>query len=143
MFKVYIPIALLLITLQYHALLIWSNDNNNQRPFVTFNFALMQAAQWKAEYLSTHKFAHCTEDGECPNKTITRFGCKHNYSINGNSVESLIKGVDDAGKAYRYLLGSEKHKIHLLATIDFFKEQTDLGVGYSQNIFVFLSAKCL
>lgn len=144
MFKIYVPMMLLLVSAQYYALLIWSNDSNNERPYVTINESLMHAAQWKAEYLANgHSFAHCTEDDECPNQTITRFGCKHEYSVNGNSVESLIKGLDDPSKAYEILLTSKDHRRHLLATIDFFKEQTDIGVGHSQNVFVFISAKCI
>lgn len=146
MFKTYLPIALMLITLAQFALFTWINDPMNQRKNMIVNEALMNAAQWKAEYLGQDgvTFAHCTEWGECPNSTIAKFGCKTNYDPHKNSVESLIKGIDNPVLAYTILTEqSPSHRKHLLAEIPFFQEQIHIGVGYSNFVFVFLSAKCL
>lgn len=142
--KIYFPIILYIVTALTLAINLWTTDANQQRPQMIEHQALMNAAQWKAEYIeSTGHFAHCTEDGECPNKTIKRFGCNTTYSPNGNSVESLVWGTANAQIAYQSLIDSPSHKIHMLALIPFFQEQIHFGVGHSNLTFVFITAKCL
>ena len=141
--KVFLPIIMSAILVVEIAIAIWVLDPNNERPIMIKHTALMNAAQWKAEYIDTTlDISHCTKDGECPNATIERFGCITGYDPKKNYVESLVWGLSDASLAYNALLRSISHKTHLHALNDFFKKQTHYGVGYYNLTFVFLTATC-
>lgn len=141
--KIYLPIIISAMLVVEIAIAFWVLDPNNQRPFMEQHPALMAAAQWKAEYIdSTLDISHCTKFGECPNATVERFGCYTGYDPKKNYVESLVWGISDAGLAYKALIRSPSHRIHLLGLNDFFKKQTHYGVGYHNLTFVFLSAVC-
>ena len=144
MYKIILPLVFVVIfSLGEQAELLWVNDPANQRELMNKHAALMNAAQWKADYIAaTGDFAHCTRDGECSNKTIKRFGCITGYDENKNFVESLVWGTNAPDIAYENLLRSSEHVQHLHATNEFFRSQTDYGVGHADLIFVFISAKC-
>lgn len=105
--------------------------------------SLMQAAQWKAEYISqTGHISHCTLENECPNDTIKRYGCQNDYPEGRNQVESLVYGTNDVQIAYESLINSPSHVRHLLGLTDFFSGQQYYGVGHADLIFVFITANC-
>lgn len=122
------------------AIFLWKTDANNQRPQMIESPALMEAALWKATYIeNTNHISHCTEDGECPNAMIRRFGCNHPYSDDGNTIESLVWGTDTMKVAYDALISSPLHVNHIRGEIPFFKEQVYYGVSNVGVTTVFLS----
>lgn len=140
--KIFLPIIIYVFaSLAQEASCLWVMDPNNQRPYMIQNESLMQAAQWRAEYIeSTGHWSHCTIEGDCPNRIIRRFGCIHPYNENGNAVESIVKGTKDARVAYNALLNSPLHKAHLHGLNDMTKQQVYYGVGQHGFTFVFLSS---
>lgn len=141
--KIFFPIALFLFaTLTMEASFYWSNDINNQRTVMIQSSKLTKAAQWRAEYVDKHKYiSHCTKDGDCPNRIIKRFGCNHPYSENGNAVESLVRGTENAKIAYNALLSSPSHRAHLLGLNDMTRKQIYYGVGQSGLTYIFISSE--
>jgi len=142
MWKVFLPVIIYVFTSSVQeASFLWVIDINNNRAIMLRNESLMNAAQWRAEYIENNDyFNHCTKEGDCPNRIITRFGCRHNYTENGNAVESLVRGTPNAREAYNSLLNSPSHRTHILGEIPMFKEQIYYGVGFYGTTFVFMSS---
>ena len=143
--KIILPIIIYVFTsVSQEAACLWLMDINNQRSQMIEHPSLMQAAQWHSEYIEANDyFAHCTKEGDCPNRIIKNFGCNHPYNENGNAVESLVRGTSDARAAYNALVNSPSHKQHLHGLNDMTKKQIYYGVGFSGTTFVFISSeKC-
>ena len=141
--KILLPIILYIFTsFTEEAIFYWVINPENLRPDMIENRSLMNAAQWRAEYVnSTNFFNHCTIEGDCPNRIIKRFGCNHPYSENGNTVESLVKGTANANIAFNALINSELHRQHILGLNPTTVKQIYYGVGYSGLTYVFISSE--
>ena len=143
--KIFLPIIIYVFTsVSQEAACLWLMDINNPRSQMIEHPSLRQAAQWHSEYIEANDyFAHCTKEGDCPNRIIKNFGCNHPYNENGNAVESLVRGTSDARAAYNALVNSPSHKQHLHGLNDMTKKQIYYGVGFSGTTFVFISSeKC-
>lgn len=80
-------------------------------------------------------FAHCDMNDVCANEVARSVGVPlpPEYSIDGNSIESLIAGVRDVEKAFDFLSRSPKHADHLFGRNDFTREQTFIGVAFRES----------
>lgn len=102
---------------------------NQEHPSLIWDSCLVIAAHARAQQVAI-TFDHCFV-GSCANRII-RIYCSlpAEYPENGNSVESLVGGVEDHSVALRALLRSEKHANHLLGRTPFFKEQNRVGIAF-------------
>lgn len=129
-----------------------THDPNQQRPTMRCNPELVLAAQYRAQSMATLGYvAHCDPQGRCPNAYAEMFGCQlpANYVSNGNNIESLIVGPNDAVVAYWLITHSFLHAQHLYGVGDFFREQTDYGIAVLhlqgspfEYYYVFLIGRC-
>lgn len=129
------------------------NDARQERPVLRCNEALVSAARSRALSMATLGYvAHCDPDGLCPNQVAEAAGCTlpNSYSKNGNNIESLIVGPNDAVSAYQVLALSPSHAQHLFGIGDFFKNQPDYGIAalYAPGskfgyYYVFLIGRCV
>lgn len=144
--KIYLPLVIMMLTVQMLGVEIWSNDIDQQRPVMHVDNRLMAAADYKARLIAeSGKVAHCI-DNYCPNEMIEDFGCKTGYSENSNFVESIAVGDRKITDAYLRLKNSPAHRPHILG-LGFFNSQDEIGVGYyefnNNYYYVFISANCL
>lgn len=129
------------------------NDTRQERPVMRCNEALVSAARTRALSMATLGYvAHCDPSGLCPNQVAKAAGCTlpSNYSKNGNNIESLIVGPNDAAIAYQTLALSPSHAQHLFGIGSFFKNQPDYGIAalYAPGskfgyYYVFLIGRCV
>lgn len=130
-----------------------ANHSTQGRPVLVRNTILMRAAQAKAEdLLARNYFAHTDPSGVGPNRLAESYGYQlpayYSKSQNANNIESLYSesgyGPSSADRAFESWLASSGHRSHLLASDDFYRQQTHVGVGVAsaggENVFVFLSA---
>ncbi len=144
--KLFLPMIIMLLTIQEQGFTVWSQDIEQQRPVMHMDQRLVDAANFKAELLAeTGVLSHCI-DGYCPNEMIRDFGCKTIYGDDGNQVESFAIGFRNVTEAYEGLKRSPAHRLHMLG-LDMFESQDEIGVGYyefnNNYYYVFISANCL
>ena len=128
-------------------------DYRQQRPVLRCHPKLVVAAQKRAQNLADlGYFAHCDPSGKCANAYAEEAGCHlpKEYMGNGNNIESLIAGPNNAAAAYWLLSASPKHAAHLFGVGDFFRAQTDYGIGTVrapgsrfEYYYVFLLGQCI
>lgn len=100
-----------------------------QHPSLILDSCLTAAAQLRASQVAI-EFDHCFM-GYCANKIVrTLCPLPQEYPDEGNSIESLVGGVENSSVALRALLRSEKHANHLLGRTPFFKEQNRVGISF-------------
>ncbi len=110
-----------------------SADARQQRKVLRCNLALVQAAQVRAESLAKlGYFAHCDPSGVCPNAVAIASGCRLPswYPVNKNSIESLSAGLRHTKDAFDSLARSVDHARHIFGEVDFFRDQTEVGIAY-------------
>lgn len=110
-----------------------SADARQQRKTLRCNPALVQAAQVRAESLAKlGYFAHCDPNGVCPNAVAIASGCRLPtwYPVNKNSIESITAGAQHVKDAFDSLARSTDHARHIFGEVDFFRDQTDIGIAY-------------
>lgn len=78
---------------------------------------------------------HVDPDGHGPNFTVRAWGYRLPSSYPGddaaNNIESTLHGGNgDVERAWNSWMGSEHHRVHILALDDFFKGQINVGIGY-------------
>lgn len=80
-------------------------------------------------------FNHVTPDGIGPNRLVEGAGFKLPQSYDSgrraNNVEVIAAGQDTAQAAWEAWMKSRRHRTQVLGTTDFFREQTDYGVGFA------------
>jgi len=143
---IFLPMVLMMFTIQEQGFHIWQNDINQNRPVMHLDERLVNAANYKAKLIAeTGIIAHCV-NGYCSNQLVHDFGCKTEYAGNSNQVESISVGVSTMAEAYESLRRSPSHQPHILG-LDMFSAQDEIGVGYyefqNNYYYVFLSANCL
>jgi len=114
------------------------DDPRQQRVEFRCNPALVRAAQKRAAGLATvDPWSHIDHDGVTPNQYARAAGCQlpESYPLNGNGIESLTAGTGDVGIAYESLTNgvSPAHQRHMLAETTYFREQTQVGIGYAEG----------
>lgn len=118
----------------YHLL---RDDPRQQRTEMICNQALVKAAQARAEGLANgDPWSHCDGNGKCANQYVIEAGCvlPSHYGLK-NNVESLAAGTQDAAFALWSLTNdlAAAHRRHVLAETEFFREQTQIGIGFAQG----------
>lgn len=111
-------------------------DSRQQRTRLVCNPALVKAAQARALGLSTvDPWGHKDRNGAWANDYARSAGCKLPASYGAeNEIESITAGAESAARAYQALVDdSADHRRHLMAEIPFFREQTQIGIGYAEG----------
>ncbi len=112
-----------------------SRDGGQHRPSLRVDPILTQVARARAADLARRDyFAHVNPDGHGPNWLVSHAG----YPLpawwgdneEANYVESIAAGHASASATYSDWMDSSPHRTHLLATDDFYADQTSVGVGY-------------
>ncbi len=96
-------------------------------------------------------FGHIDLLGRGPNWLAKRAGYTlpswYDLSRSGNNIESIVLTGGKTAAALRLWKSSLPHRIHILGTIPFYRDQESIGVGTftttgtpSQTYYVFLSA---
>lgn len=127
---------------------------------MTRHLFLDQAAQQKAnDMVEKNYFSHTSPTGISANQNVRMTGYRlpEHYPLDGNNVESLYIGGDDAKETALEVaqevadawLNSEHHRAHVYGQNDFFRKQMCIGVGYApiqkeenRGYFVYISAPC-
>jgi uncharacterized protein YkwD len=126
---------------------------DQQRPHLVCNTRLTAIARARAEDMARRAyFAHTNPDGYGPNYLAQQSGYQlptfYDQSATGNNIESIGAGSNSAAAMWQAWLDSDHHATHVLGTADFFREQSDYGIGFAslpgspyQFYWVMLSAK--
>lgn len=107
-------------------------DARQERPELKCNPALVRAAQARGDEMArSNRFAHCDQNGVCPNSYARAAGCmlpfpKYGY---GNNIESIAAGSFSADAIFEALARSPGHATHLFGKNDFYAGQGDIGVA--------------
>jgi uncharacterized protein YkwD len=129
------------------------NHADQQRPTLTCNPILAAVARAHAEEMGRRAyFNHTNPDGYGPNYFVRQAGyvlpSGYSQENNGNNIESIGAGPNNADGMWDAWMNSDKHTTHLLATGSFFVDQTDYGIGFAQVpgspyqfYWVFISAR--
>lgn len=131
--KIWLPIVKGIDNLADRFLQALKLHQDQERKILIWDHCLAEAAMYRA-YQITKYFSHCYK-GNCTNR-IVRSYCPlpPEYPDNGNSIESLIGGVEDPVLALGFLLNSPKHADHLLGRNPFFRQQSRIGIAYVQDV---------
>lgn len=96
---------------------------------------LLQVARARATDMGRRNyFGHTDPDGDGPNRKVTSAG----YALPGwypaerdaNSIESIGGGRASAASQWQGWLDSPGHRTHVLGLIDFYAQQTQIGIGH-------------
>lgn len=124
-----------------------------QRPSMTCNPLLASVARARAEDMGRRAyFNHVNPDGQGPNYFARQAGyvlpASYSQELNGNNIESIGAGPDNADSMWNAWMASSKHTTHLLGKSSFFAEQVEYGIGVVQvpgspyqYYWVFISAR--
>lgn len=88
--------------------------------------------------MATRRYAgHTNPEGYGPNHRVTVAGYAlpnwYGDDPDANNIESLQWGGDgNLDHGWPAWLSSEKHRLHILGSLDFYKKQTNYGVGFVQ-----------
>lgn len=114
------------------------SDPGQQRSLLTQNPVLSLVAQRRADDMATRNyFSHVDPDGYGPNYHARQAGYKlhHTYAKGDqdNNIESIGGGKEQPTDVWAVWLSSPGHRVHVLGEIDFYRKQTEFGVGYAHN----------
>jgi len=109
------------------------------------------ARQRGADMARRHYFSHTTPDGKGANFLIGQAGyllpSYYDLSRSGNNIESIGMNPGTPKQMVSLWLNSSAHRDHVLGELDFFRQQTSVGVGVFRSpeaphfkYYVFLSA---
>lgn len=124
------------------------DDPGQQRKHVYCDQHLVEAAQHRAEDMVAGKyFGHADASGVLPNAVARAYGCKlpDYYPQSGNQIESLALNYHTANEAWKALMLSDGHRMHLLGQHPFYAAQVRVGTGYAGNderiVYVVMSSE--
>lgn len=132
---------------------IFQTDPAQSRERIECDVVLSEVARQRAQDMAArHYFGHVNPDGVGPNLLVRASGYalpdEYSMSQDGNNIESIAGGYESAEAAWSGLMDSPAHRRHLLGEVDFYREQTDLGIGYFfdadsdyQHYWVIITAK--
>lgn len=103
-----------------------------------------------SDMLKRNYFSHVTPDGKGANLLARELGYHlpiyYDARKDANNIESIGSGLISPSKILALWVQSDAHRVHLMAEVPFYKEQTRVGVGIVRGgkpavgYFVFLSA---
>lgn len=110
---------------------------NQQHPTLNCNPILATVARARAEDMGRRAyFAHVNPDGQGPNYLVRQAGyplpAAYNQEVNGNNIESIGAGANNADGMWDAWMASEKHLTHIMGANEFFVQQSEYGIGYAQ-----------
>lgn len=123
------------------------------RAKLTCNPILATVARARAEDMGRRAyFNHVNPDGQGPNYFVRQAGYalpdSYSQELNGNNIESIGAGPNNADSMWNAWMSSSKHSTHLLGKTSFFTEQVEYGIGVAQvpgspyqYYWVFISAR--
>ncbi len=129
-----------------------SSNAGQQRETVALDPILcIVARQRAADMARRNYFSHTNRSGQGANFLVRRAGfvLPNHYSstLAGNNIESIGMSTGSAKEIFSQWLKSSAHRLHVLGELDFYREQTSVGVGVFRSprapyykYFVFLSA---
>lgn len=129
-----------------------SSNAGQQRETATLDPILcIVARQRAADMARRNYFSHTNPSGQGANFLVRRAGfvlpSHYNSALAGNNIESIGMSTGSAKEIFSLWLKSSAHRLHVLGELDFYQEQTSVGVGVFRSprapyytYFVFLSA---
>lgn len=125
-----------IVTPAQHLFKLLRDDPEQQRSFARWNDRLAKVARSRVYSQATEGWdGHTDPDGYGPNWWVEDSdydlpGWYHQHA-DANNVESLAhNGTGDAQEVWDSLLKSEGHRLHVLGLLDFYAQQTEVGIGY-------------
>lgn len=114
---------------------LFAHDPGQTRTGITCSPVLAEVARARAEDMARrHYFNHTNPDGFGPNYLATQAGFRlpsyYSRESDGNNIESIAAGVASPADVWSVWMASDAHRSHLLADNGFYREQTEIGVGY-------------
>ena len=108
-----------------------------QHPALDCNPILAAVARARAEDMGRRAyFNHVNPDGQGPNYLARQAGypipAEYNQEVNGNNIESIGAGPNNADGMWNGWMVSEKHLTHILGANEFFAQQSEYGIGFAQ-----------
>jgi uncharacterized protein YkwD len=115
---------------------ILTSAREQRRASLTRNAVLDSVARRRAWDMALRGyFRHVNPEGLGPNTLVERAGYPlpptYDHAPSDNNIESAAAGYAGARTAWRWFMGSEWHRTHLLGLNPLFAEQTEFGVGYA------------
>ncbi len=129
-----------------------SSDPGQQRRAIKLDPILCKVARKRATDMARNSyFGHLDLHGRGPNYLVKLAGYTlpswYDQTRSGNNIESIVMAGSDPGVALNLWKSSTPHRVHVLGTVPFYREQDAVGVGSyttagsgSRTYFVFLSA---
>ena len=126
--------------------------SEQQRETVTLDPILCIVARKRAMDLANrHYVSHTNPEGNAANSLVRRAGYMlptyYDRSRSGNNIESIGMSTGSPQEMISLWLHSSGHRPHILAELDFYQEQTSIGVAVFRSpeaphykYYVFLSA---
>lgn len=116
---------------------LMTSHPEQHHPALACNPVLASVARARAEDMGRRAyFNHVNPDGQGPNYLARQAGyplpAEYNQEVNGNNIESIGAGANNADGMWNAWMVSEKHLSHILGTNDFFVQQSEYGIGYAQ-----------
>lgn len=110
---------------------------DQQHPTLNCNPILATVARARAEDMGRRAyFNHVNPDGQGPNYLARQAGypipSQYNQEVNGNNIESIGAGANNADGMWNAWMVSEKHLTHILGSNEFFVQQNEYGIGFAQ-----------
>ena len=110
--------------------------SGQNRPSLTLDPILTRVAREKAADLGRRNyFAHVNPDGHGPNWLVRQAGYRlpafWGTGAKDNYIESIAAGNASSSSTWDQWMGSSGHRTHLLASSNFYKDQTAVGIGYA------------
>lgn len=113
------------------------DDPLQQRVGMVLDARLAKAIQLHCEdCLRRGYFSHESPEGVWSNKRVrlAGYGLPNWYADDANYVESLGGGYETAEKVWASWLLSPTHRKHVLGEVQFYRDQTFVGVGFAFRI---------
>jgi uncharacterized protein YkwD len=113
------------------------SHTEQQRAKMSCNPTLAAVARARAEDMGRRAyFGHVNPDGQGPNYFARQAGyvlpASYSQDLNGNNIESIGAGPNNADGMWEAWMVSTKHTTHILGKTDFFAEQIEYGIGFAQ-----------
>jgi len=115
-----------------------TTDTGQRRPTLVHNSILTRVARERAlDMAERDYFNHTNPDGYGPNYLVRQAGyvlfAGYGAGDDANNIESIAAGYSTPERAWEGWMNSSGHKCHLLGEEQFYREQTEYGVGYAHR----------
>ncbi len=114
---------------------LFLSDPNQTRVEIGCNYVLSSVARGRAEDMARREyFDHVNPDGIGPNQLVQSAGFDlpdwYDMSDQGNNIESIAAGQNSPQAVWRSWMDSPSHRRHLLGEVEFYRNQTVVGIGH-------------